>query len=101
MSTTRCEPASLKPISGRPPPLTRRREVCRRHARGRQPLPFGRVEHPIADESRQRLLVEMLKLAPPATAEMAARRLDAVRPGLQSAVGEHHVARRGERHMAA
>ena len=41
-------------------------------------LPLGGVDHAVADEARQRRLVEMLELAAAAFAEMAARRLGMV-----------------------
>jgi hypothetical protein len=63
-------------------------------------LPFGGVHHTVADESRQRFLVEMLQLAPAAGAEMAARRNGVVRSRQQCAVGANHVSRRRKWHMA-
>ena len=66
-----------------------------------QSLPVGRVEHPVANEAGERLLVEMLQLAPAAAAEMAARRLGMVRSRLHRAVGGDHVAGRGKRYVAA
>ena len=66
-----------------------------------EPLPFRGVEHAVAHEPGQRLLVEVLQLAPAARAEMAARRNSVVRPRLQRAVGQDRVAGRGQRHVAA
>ncbi len=79
----------------------RRREVDRRDQFGLEFLPVRGVDHPVAHEPGQRLLVEVLQLAPAAAAEVAARRDGAVRPRLQRAVGHEQVAGRGERDMAA
>ena len=62
-----------------------------------QALPFGGVEHPVADEIGERLLVEVLQLAAAATlslskGEVAARRIGAVGARLQRAVGQQQVA---------
>ena len=64
-------------------------------------LPFGGVEHAVADELAKRLLVEVLQLTTAALAEMAARRCGAVRARLQRAVREQQVPGRGERRVAA
>ena len=68
---------------------------------GRQALALGGVEHPIAHEACQRVLVEVLQLAPAASAEMAARRNGVMRARLQRTVGEKRVAGRGVRRVAA
>ena len=77
------------------------RKVHGRDTFRHQPLPLGRVEHPVAHEAGKRLLVEMLDLAPAAASEVAARRLGVVRSGLHGAVRMQSVARRGEGRVAA
>jgi hypothetical protein len=60
----------------------------------------ARGEHyPFAREGRQRLLVEMLELAPPATAEVTARRCGMMRAMLHGAIGEHDVTGRRQREV--
>ena len=66
---------------------------------GLEPLPQRRVHHPVADELRQRRLVEVLQLAPAASPEVAARRLGTVRAGFERPVRPHDIARRRQRHM--
>ena len=65
-----------------------------------QSLPLGGVDHTVADEVRQRLLVEVLQLAPAASTEVAARRRGVVRARQHCAIGAGNVARRRKRHMA-
>jgi hypothetical protein len=62
---------------------------------------FGGVGHAIAHEAGQRLIFEVLQLAPAAGTEMAAPRRGVVRARLQCAADVDHVARRCQRNMAA
>jgi hypothetical protein len=60
-----------------------------------------RENHPVAHESGQRALVEMLKLAAPAAPEVTARRCGMMRARLHAAVGKHDVTRRSESDVTA
>src|SRR5690606_13696437 len=79
----------------------RRREVDRRYVLGNEAVSFGGIEHAVVNEAGERLLIEMLELAPPAAAEVAARRRGVVGSGLERAVSVEQVPRRGERRVAA
>jgi hypothetical protein len=66
-----------------------------------EPVRLGGVDHAIAHEAGQRLIFEVLQLAPAAGTEMAAPRRGVVRARLQCAADVDHVARRCQRNMAA
>lgn len=70
-------------------------------ALGHEPLPFGSQHDPVAHEGSEGFLVEMLQLAAAAARKMATRRIGAVRPRRDRAVGPQPVAGRGERDVAA
>ena len=95
--TTPLRPAVTFPTAA----AARRRQVNWRHGCGREPLPFRGEHYTVADEVAQRVLVQMLQLAPAAAREVAARRLGVVRPRRNRAVGGDEVSRRGQRDMAA
>lgn len=73
----------------------------RRHALRIQPLPRRRIEHTIAHESGERFLIEMLQLAAPAAAEVAARWIGAMRTRLHGPVRQNRVPWRRQRNVAA
>jgi hypothetical protein len=64
-------------------------------------LRLGGMNHAVAHETGERLVVEMLQLASAAHAEVTARRRGVVRARQQCAVLRHDVARRGQGDMAA
>ena len=51
------------------------------------------IDYTVAHELRENGIVAMLKLAAPATAEMAARGSDMMRAMLQPAIRQQHIAR--------
>jgi len=69
-----------------------RGQVRRRDPFRLDALPRGRIRHPVCDEARQRLLVEMLELAGTAFSEMPARWRGMMRTGFQGTVSQYHVA---------
>jgi hypothetical protein len=86
-------------MQGRPPASARRRKAGRDDGLGLKPLRAGGIDHAVAHEGSQRVLVEVLQLASAAGREVTARRSGVVRPRQQRAIGGEHISRRGERHV--
>ena len=68
---------------------------------GRESLPLGGIDHPVADELREAFFIEVLQLASAASAKVAARRLGTMRSGCERTVVAQHVAWRGKRCVTA
>jgi hypothetical protein len=92
--------AAIDSVQGCAAAAARWRNVDRFDALGLDPLLLSRMDHAVADEIGQRLFVEVLKLAPAASPEMAARWRGMVGARQNIAVGVKRVAGRRERHMS-
>ena len=66
-----------------------------------KPLPRGGIDGPVGYESGECFLVQVLKLASAALAEMTARRLHMMRTENDPALRRHPIPRSRERHVAA
>ena len=110
MSTTRCDPAALKPSTALAPALTPC-SVARRRLRGGESqvgnsdpiamaLPLGGMHDAVGRELRQRGLVGLLELAAAARGKVAAGRIDMMRPPRQRALEIDAVTRHAAGHMA-
>lgn len=73
----------------------------RDHTRRLKPLPGCGIRHPIGDERGKALLVKVLELATPASAEMATRRLCVMWSRRHRALRVDQIAWRGAGHVPA